>query len=134
MIEKIKKIKMQLSKLNLAELNEISTYVYDRKKIVSKREFDVLIQKKIDDITALPVGTKVIINNHNWPDFTGKIGTIVRHKERKSIMTIVKIDELPWSIPRKYLSADLSEKNLEMIQKRKKDGQVITKIFDKIGF
>ena len=135
-MKNLQKIKIQLSKLNGNELVEISKWIYKRKRIVGRRECKAIIQKKIDDISALPVGTKVIIDNNNWQDLTGKVGEIVRHLGRGSNRSQVKLDEtgLIWNIPRRYISVDISEDNLKEIENQKKAGAMLGRIFARVEF
>ena len=132
--EKLKKIKIQLSKLNINELKELDNYFYERKKIVRKLDYQKRIQDKIDEITVLPVGTKVVIDNNNWPDLTGRKGVIVRHLGRKSTNTNIRLfdDKAVWSLERRYLSADLSEENLKRIEKQRIDTIRLSGFLNKI--
>jgi hypothetical protein len=136
MMKSLQKIKMQLSKLDCNELNEIIKYIYERKDIVSKRNYQKRIQDKIDHITKLPIGTKIVINNNSWPKLTGRIGIIIEHLGRGSERSIIELDDdqRRWRIPRRYLSDNISEENLKVILKQKKDTEILDGILNKINF
>lgn len=134
----IKNIKLQISKIqDIKELYELEKYCKHRIAITRKRNREKEEKERIEKITGLSPGTRVVFSYKRDPEFLGKIGVIVRHLGRGSENSIVKFDDQrhSWRVPRSWLSGDLSEnhlKELEGYRKMAKKGQeILNQVFGK---